>query len=122
MKKNIPKKILGKYQLNNWIGDFNENYFWENKAKSIYGENYAGTKRFGGDLQGILAKTDYFKTYSINTLWISSPFYSFSGSKSDVIDFRNIRPDYGMLKEASGESQYKLLSLNSSDKNNFGNF
>lgn len=117
---NIPKKILGKYQLNNWTGDFNENYFWENKAKSIYGENYVGTKRFGGDLQGILAKMDYFKAYSINTLWISSPFYSFSGNKNDVIDFRHISPDYGMFRESNGDNQYKLLSLNLTDKNNFG--
>ena len=117
---NIPKKILGKFQLNSWIGDFNENYFWENKAKNIYGESYVGTKRFGGDLQGVEAKIDYFKAFSINTVWISSPFYSFSGSKNDVIDFRHISPDYGMLVEKSGESQYKLLNLNSSEKNSFG--
>lgn len=115
---NSSKKILGKFELNTWNDDFNSTLSWENKARKIYGNSIVAAKRYGGDLQGLEAKEDYLKNMSTEILWISSPFYSFSGSKNDVIDYRHISPDYGVLEDSDGISEYNKLQMNSSEKNN----
>lgn len=107
---NEPKKILGSFELSEWNYDFNNLKNWENKAKNLYGD-YSYSKRFGGDLKGIENKISYLKDYGVEVLWISSPFYSYSGNKNDVIDYRHISPDYGVIQGKNGESEYKLLKV-----------
>lgn len=102
-------KILGNFELSQWNGDFNSAKNWENRARNIYGD-YLYTKRFGGDLKGIEKRIPYFKEYGIEVLWLSSPFYSFSGNKNDIIDYRHISPDYGVILDKNRNSEYKLLT------------
>ncbi len=103
------KKILGQFEVSNWRENFNKKYQWEKKAESVYGQESENTKRYGGDLKGLLAKKDYFKEMKVNTLWISSPFYSYSNSKEDIIDYKHISPDYGTFY-TSNKSEFKILN------------
>lgn len=113
------KKILGQFNVSQWNEDFNNPKNWENKAKTIYNDNFY-SKRFGGDLKGIESKIPYFKEFGVEVLWLSSPFYSFSGNKNDVIDYRHISPDFGLMLNDKGISEYKQLRFTESDKNDLG--
>lgn len=113
------QKILGNFELSSWNDDFNTLLNWEKKARNIY-KDYSYTKRFGGDLEGINKKIPYFKEFGIETLWLSSPFYSYSGNKNDIIDYRHISPDFGVILDKNNKSEYKLLNFDTSEKNSLG--
>ena len=107
---NESKRIFGKFEISEWNDDFNNPKNWENKAKNLYGD-YFYSKRFGGDLKGIENKISYLKDYGVEVLWLSSPFYSYSGNKNDIIDYRHISPDYGTILNKTGKSEYNELKV-----------
>lgn len=113
------QKILGNFELSSWNDDFNNLLNWEKKARNIH-KDHSYTKRFGGDLEGINKKISYFKEYGIETLWLSSPFYSYSGNKNDIIDYRHISPDFGVILDKNNNSEYKLLNFVTSERNLLG--
>lgn len=115
---------LGRFATQSWAQDFNRSSNWENKAEKLYPWSAKSTKRFGGDLEGIEEKFDYLEELGISALWLSPVFYSYSGNKNDIIDYRHISPDYGTLfyidESKEIKVEYNLLSMKDSVRNNLG--
>lgn len=110
---------LGIFNINSWTNDFNADNLWEKRLEEFYPETKSQTKRFGGDIEGIIEKLDYLEELGIEGVIISSPFYSYSSSKIDTIDFRHISPDYGSFID-NNESEYISLSVNKDGSNFYG--
>lgn len=111
-------KIMGAedFKVSVWGNNWNKKEYWEQKIK----ENGKESRRYGGDLIGIKDKLKYLSEMGVDTIYISSPFYSGSSYKDDVIDFRHIDPSFGRIiqrgdyagervKSVKGESEYTLL-------------
>ncbi len=112
---------IGEFQLSEWNRNFNELQPYEKNMIAKYSESAGkNTRRYGGDLQGIVASLDYMDSLGVDIVNISSPFYSYSSHKKDAIDYRHVSPDYG-TPLMDGKSEYKLLDLDyGTDKNNLG--
>jgi len=123
-RRNI--KNLGLFTLNNWKDDFNRKENWELRGERIYPWSKNASKRFGGDIQGIKEKLDYLQELGVSALWLSPVFYSHSGNKYDIIDYRHISPDYAVIEQSGlypnsirGRSEYSLLDMKNNERNNF---
>ncbi len=110
---------LGTFAINSWINDYNIVNLWERRLEEFYPETKSQTKRFGGDIEGVIEKLEYLEELGIEALIITPPFYSYSASKFDTIDFRHISPDYGSFID-NNQSEYINLLINGDGKNNYG--
>ena len=52
-----------------------------------------------GDLQGLISKLDYIKELGANAVWIMPIHPSPSYHKYDVMDYYDVHPDYGTMKD-----------------------
>lgn len=50
---------------------------------------------FGGDLEGIRSKIDYFKRLGVNALYLNPIFYAATNHKYDCLDYFNVDPHFG---------------------------
>lgn len=115
------EESLGEFTLSEWDGDFFSNEAYEKNIEAKYNGSYRkNTRRYGGDLQGIIDKLDYLSELGVGGINLSNVFYSYSSDKDDIIDYRHISPDFGRVK-TRGTSEYKLLDMDPSrNTNNFG--
>ncbi|TVR23289.1 MAG: DUF3459 domain-containing protein [Anaerolineaceae bacterium] len=74
---------------------WNDRVFYEIFVRSFYDSTGDGI----GDLQGIIEKMDYLQELGIGGIWLMpiSPSPSYHGY--DVIDYRDINPDYGTMED-----------------------
>ena len=61
---------------------------------------------YGGDLQGILDKLDYFKALGVEALYLNPIFISPSNHKYDIQDYEHIDPHLGKIA-SNQEATYK---------------
>lgn len=66
--------------------------------------NTDGIREFyGGDLQGIIDKMDYFEELGIEVIYLNPIFVSPSNHKYDTQDYDNVDPHYGKIVNDGGE-------------------
>jgi len=96
------KGTLQEFEVTDWGNDWNTPPYSEVKAKNQYFP-YAekNTRRYGGDLQGIIEKLDYLKELGVEGIKLSPVYYSNSSHKLDTIDYGHISPDYGITDKSS---------------------
>jgi hypothetical protein len=117
------KDNLGNFAIQPWTEDFNRKSNWEKVGENKYPWSKNSVKRFGGDLQGIEEKLDYIEELGVTGIWLSSIFYSYSGNKNDIIDYRHVSPDFGLLRynvEGKEINEYEILSMKSLEYNMLG--
>ncbi len=90
------------FEVTDWGDDWNTPLYSEIEAQNRY-FSYAekNTRRYGGDLQGIIEKLDYLKGLGIEGIKLSPVYYSNSNHKLDTIDYGHISPDYGITDKNS---------------------
>ena len=112
---------LGEFKVSEWTGDFEEKEAYERNMASKYNKEAGrNTRRYGGDLQGVMEKLPYLESMGVEVVNLSSVFYSYSSHKEDVIDYRHVSPDFASIK-TRGESEYKLLDVDrKTGKNRLG--
>ncbi len=94
MKGGWPYDIPKGWQISNWEGDWYELQTWEKAdGKDFYWN--AGTRRYGGDLQGIINKLSYLKNLGINAIYLNPLFESPSLHKYDASMYRHIDNNFG---------------------------
>lgn len=59
---------------------------------------------YGGDLQGVIDKLDYFQELGVEVLYFNPLFVSPSNHKYDIQDYDYIDPHYGVIVEDGGEA------------------
>jgi len=102
------KGTLQGFEITDWKDDWNTPPYSEIEAENKY-FSYAvkNTRRYGGDLQGIIDKLDYLKGIGVGGIKLSPIYYSSSSHKLDTIDYGHISPDYGITEKNS----YKELEV-----------
>lgn len=132
----------GDFTINDWKSNWENFEKWEDKAREVYTWDYARTRHYGGDLQGVIDQLDYLKELGITAIWFNPVFYAESNHKYDAADFRHIAPSFGVIEQTGnnysidvskdnkfgkviankkGDSEYKKLSYDiKSGKNGFG--
>ena len=87
--------------------DISELPWWKKTTVyQIYPRSFFDSTGNGiGDLNGIISKLDYLKELGVETIWISPFFvsptwkpYKQNDCGYDIIDFRDVNPDYGNLE------------------------
>ena len=104
------KGTLQGFEVTDWGDDWNTPPYPEVEAENRYFP-YAikNTRRYGGDLQGIIDKLDYLKGLGVEGINLTPIYYSNSNHKLDTIDYGHISPDYGVTeKESYRELEGKL--------------
>lgn len=78
-----------------WTGDFYERQAWEkgNPEKSL--GYFIQTRRYGGDIQGIISKLDYLKNLGITAIYLNPMFESPSLHKYDGSTYHHIDNNFG---------------------------
>ncbi len=94
MKGGWPYDIPEGWQISNWQGDWYELQSWEKADGHDFYWN-AGTRRYGGDLQGIIKKLGYLQTLGINAIYLNPLFESPSLHKYDATMYRHIDNNFG---------------------------
>ncbi|MEI6858038.1 alpha amylase N-terminal ig-like domain-containing protein [Psychrilyobacter sp.] len=96
------KGTLQGFEVTEWGDDWNTPPYSEIEAKNRY-FSYAvkNTRRYGGDLQGVMNKLDYLKGLGVEGIKLSPIYYSSSSHKLDTIDYGHISPDYGITDKNS---------------------
>jgi glycosidase len=72
------------------------------------GGNNVNTRRYGGDIQGILAELPYLRSLGVNCLYLNPVFKSPSLHKYDTADYRHVDDNFGFagdLAELTGETE-----------------
>ncbi len=107
------KGTLQGFEITDWGDDWNTPLYSEIEAQNRY-FNYAikNTRRYGGDLQGIINKLDYLKELGVGGIKLSPIYYSNSSHKLDTIDYGHISPDYGITEKNSYKELENFLEGN----------
>lgn len=82
---------------------------------------------YGGDLQGIIKKTDYIEDLGIEALYLNPIFTSPSPHKYDTQDYLSVDPHFGIIDDdVEGKDKYKVRTTSKTniEKSNklFNNF
>ncbi|MDR3272877.1 MAG: glycoside hydrolase family 13 protein [Flavobacteriaceae bacterium] len=89
-----PHNYPANWKITQWTSDWYKDY---DKAKSDkdYYDNNIQTRRYGGDLQGIIDKLDYIQNLGITALYINPLNDSPSSHKYDARNFHHIDITFG---------------------------
>lgn len=82
-----------------YIGDYSRKVDDWNK----YPDRMGVREFYGGDLQGVIDKLDYFQELGVEVLYFNPLFVSPSNHKYDIQDYDYIDPHYGVIVEDGGE-------------------
>ncbi len=94
MKGGWPYDIPVGWGISNWTGDWYEMQPWEKADGHDFYWN-AGTRRYGGDLQGVINKLDYLQSLGITAIYFNPLFESPSLHKYDASMYRHIDNNFG---------------------------
>jgi glycosidase len=80
-----------------WGWDWYRFAAWEKPADDNRFSNDWYSRRFGGDLQGLMEELPYFRELGVTALYICPVFEALSYHGYDTIDYRHIAPWYGVI-------------------------
>ena len=112
VKTSYPNKFPDNWEVSNWDSQWYKMNEWE---EDFYeGEFYTAvqSRRYGGDLQGLVDKLDYLKDLGITALYINPLNYSPSMHKFDATDYAHIDPTFGPDPAGDRELMKKEDPLN----------
>ncbi len=89
-----PYKLPKNWEISNWFGDWYELQEWEKSPNANFYE-IAATRRYGGDLQGVIDKLDYLENLGITAIYLNPLFESPSLHKYDATMYRHIDNNFG---------------------------
>ncbi len=89
-----PYELPADWQTSDWTGDWYELQPWEKKWSNDF-YRIAGTRRYGGDLQGVINKLDYLDSLGITAIYFNPLFESPSLHKYDASMYRHIDNNFG---------------------------
>jgi len=92
--KSWPNFIPKGWKIMPWTSDWYKLQPWEKADGHDFYWN-AGTRRYGGDLQGVIDKLDYLKSLGINAIYLNPIFESPSLHKYDAAMYRHIDNNFG---------------------------
>lgn len=95
MKGAYPGSLPGNWQITPWGHDWYSHEPWLDsvKANGFYGK--IQTRRYGGDLQGVLDKLDYIQELGINAIYFNPLNDSPSLHKYDARNYAHIDRNFG---------------------------
>ncbi len=93
MQGGWPYSFSDDWQISPWTSDWYERNEWEKNEHDFYWN--AGTRRYGGDLQGILNKLDYLQNLGITAIYLNPIFESPSLHKYDASMYHHIDNNFG---------------------------
>ncbi len=88
-----PYDVPEGWQTIPWTSDWYKLQTWENNGHGFYWN--AGTRRYGGDLQGVIDKLDYLKDLGITAIYFNPVFESPSLHKYDATFYHHIDNNFG---------------------------
>ena len=89
-----PNFVPKGWQIMPWTSDWYKFQSWEKADGHDFYWN-AGTRRYGGDLQGVIDKLDYLKSLGINAIYLNPIFESPSLHKYDAAMYRHVDNNFG---------------------------
>jgi glycosidase len=94
IKGAYPHDVTSPWQIHPWTSDWYKVQPYENKnGKDIWFN--LQRRRYGGDLQGIIDKLNYFKELGIGAIYLNPVFWSPSLHKYDAATYHHIDPYFG---------------------------
>ena len=92
--EDIDNKNIDGWKIREWGSDWYAADDWENKNfKSVFQSIFS--RRYGGDMQGIIDKLDYIKSLGITAIYLNPMFRSLSLHKYDGSCFHHIDEHFG---------------------------
>ncbi len=94
LKGGWPHFIPSEWQISQWTSDWYKLNPWEKANGNDFYWNI-GTRRYGGDLQGIINKLDYLQGLGVTALYFNPLFESPSLHKYDATMYHHIDNNFG---------------------------
>ncbi len=98
-----PYIIPEGWQIHPWTSDWYKFQPWEKASSDKDFYWYAGVRRYGGDLQGVLDKLDYLQELGITAIYFNPVFESPSLHKYDATYYHHIDNNFGPDPEKDRE-------------------
>lgn len=89
-----PHDTLSPWQKSPWTADWYRLQPWEKANGKNFNYN-AGRRRFGGDLQGVLAKLDYLQDLGVNAIYLNPIFEAPTMHKYDGARHHHVDNNFG---------------------------
>lgn len=107
----FPDVVPRTWAVSAWTDDWYSRAPWEVALGSRFYEDGVFHRRYGGDLQGVLEKLDYFSELGINAIYFNPLFYARSLHKYDGNTYHHVDPHFGPDPAAD----FALMAKESSD-------
>lgn len=82
------------WEITPWTSDWYARADWEQKRGYDF-RSFATTRRYGGDLQGVIDKLDYLDSLGINVIYFNPVFDAISMHKYDASSYHHIDRHFG---------------------------
>jgi cyclomaltodextrinase / maltogenic alpha-amylase / neopullulanase len=82
------------WRLSPWTNDWYQLQPEEQRGRSSF-YSQVGNRRYGGDLQGVIAKLDYLSSLGANTLYLNPIFEAHSSHKYDAAALHHVDNNFG---------------------------
>ena len=102
IKKGWPYLAPAGWKIHPWTSDWYELSPWEDTKTNRY-YTAAGSRRYGGDLQGVLDRLDYLTDLGITAIYFNPLFESPSHHKYDTGMYHHIDNNFGPRPERDKE-------------------
>ena len=96
-KEDLDKPPEEAWSVHPWGHDWYRQEPWESDMGSFYKAVYS--RRFGGDLVGVMEKLDYLQNLGITAIYLNPVFQAQSLHKYDATCFHHIDPSFGPDRE-----------------------
>jgi len=94
MKMGWPYQFPENWKIMPWTSDWYTTQAWEQNPKHDFYWNI-GSRRYGGDLQGIINRLDYIQNLGITAIYLNPIFESPSLHKYDATMFHHVDNNFG---------------------------
>jgi len=88
------KKIPLDWQITKWTSNWFAQVDWEKKLGGHF-QNHLTSRRYGGDIQGIINKLDYLKKVGVGAIYLNPVFEAVSMHKYDGSSYHHIDHTFG---------------------------
>lgn len=82
------------WEITSWTSDWYARADWEQKRGPEF-RSFVTTRRYGGDLQGVMDKLDYLNSLGVNVIYFNPVFDAVSMHKYDASSYHHIDRHFG---------------------------